>query len=72
MADPYMSITSQPRELLAETVRLLELRGNESQQVRLRREILAGVSGRTLEVRKHYNLLSELSEIFWCFQIVNI
>ena len=50
MSDPYATITSQPKETLVACARILELRGKESEQVRLREEILQGVRGRVLEV----------------------
>ena len=50
MSDPYTTITSQPKETLAACARILEMRGRESEQVRLREEILQGVRGRVLEV----------------------
>ena len=50
MTDPYTTITSQTEETLSTLAGILELRGKEEQQVRLRREILQRVRGRVLEV----------------------
>ena len=50
MPDPYRTITTESEESLAECARVLELRGREEGQVRLREKVLQEVRGRVLEV----------------------
>ena len=50
MPDPYTTITSQTEETLDTLAGILEMRGKEAQQVRLKEKILQTVRGKVLEV----------------------
>merc|ERR1711971_1276508 len=49
-SDPYTKITEQPRDVVESLAETLELRAAEEQQTLLRKRVLAGTSGRVLEV----------------------
>jgi len=49
-SDPYTKIREQPREVVESLAETLELRAAEEQQTLLRERVLAGTSGRVLEV----------------------
>ena len=46
MPDPYTTITSQTEETLDTLAGILEMRGKEAQQVRLKEKILQTVRGK--------------------------